>query len=212
MYSEQDIKKNWAQLKAQILKKWNKLNMTDVDYTEGNSIKLKKLVQNKYGLNERFDIEFERICRSTIPTRQHQQHTETKIGEPFKSSNMTNGWKKEKDMTTNSQSEQSKESVAGFNPGTDSTFGYEGLDTNTEQSDVQTGGQVNTKDFMHSTDPIISDRSYSEAPDEFSPNQDPGLKSMDIPLGGSDSSAFHSSAQNAAFNSFEDHSRSTKKL
>lgn len=212
MLIKQDIKKNWQQVKKQILNKWDKLSAADVDHTHGDKVKLKKLVQDKYGFNENFDSEIEKFFSATSQSHKVHPRTGTKTGEPYKSPNMTDGWKKGSGINVGSQSESEKESIAGENPGTDSTWGYQGTDTNTEQSDVHPGGQINTKDFMQATEPIISDRSYSEAPDEFSPNQDPSLKSEDIPLGGIYSSASNSSAQNAVFNSFEDHSRSTKKL
>jgi hypothetical protein len=212
----QYIKENWTLIKSQILKKWNKLNEADVDFTQGDSRKLKTLVQNQYGLSERFDSEFARILHLATsnhsPASQVNNRTGSKLGEPYKSPNMTNGWKKGQGMNVGSSSEKEKENTAGENPGTDSAQGYQGLDSNTEQSDINPAGQTNIKDFMHATDPIISDRSYSEAPDEFSPNQDPSLSATDVPLGGSHSSATNSSANNAVFNSFEDHSRSTKKL
>ena len=189
---------NWPEVKAEVLKKWNKLHAADVEQTKGNSEQLKKLVQDQYKDTSRFDSDYKTICE--------------KCSAPFRSSNMTDGWKKGTGMDVGSQGPKTTTEGAE-NPGTDSTWGYNGVDTNSESSDIHPGGQVNTKEFMQSNDPIISDRSYSEAPDEFSPNQSPRSYATDIPLGGSQSSsAKNSSAHNAVFNSFEDHSRSTKKL
>lgn len=216
MLNSQDIQNNWTHIKSQILKKWNKLNEADVDHTHGNTSKIRKLVQDSYGFGERFDSEFERILLSSKNTKSSSEKADNKsgikMGEPYKSPNMTDGWKKGNGMNVGSSTSKENESHAGENPGTDSAYGYQGTDTNTETTDINPAGQTNVKDFMQTAEPIISDRSYSEAPDEFSPNQDPSLSATDVPLGGSNSSASNSSAKNAVFNSFEDHSRSTKKL
>ena len=199
---------NWPKVKSQVLKKWNKLHDSDVEQTKGNREQLKKLVHDHYKDTSRFDAEYKAICENCS-----QPSAESTATKPYRSPNMTDGWKKGSGMDVGSQSGSNTVTEGSDNPGTDSTWGYNGVDTNSESSDIHPGGQVNTKEFMQSNEPIISDRSYSEAPDEFSPIQNPRSHASDIPLGGGlSSSAKNSSAHNAVFNSFEDHSRSTKKL
>lgn len=225
MFNAYDIKKHWGSLKDQVMTKWSKLNADEVDQSKGDPKKLMTLVQNKYGMNEPFEKEFEKMCDACLAS---DSNTGTQSGkgaahipQPYKSPDMVDGWKSGQGMqTAGTKSEKNVEDVedqeqrASENQGTDSTWGYQGVDTNTHQPDVNSGGQVNSKDtdFMNKYEPIISDRTYSEAPDEFSPNQFSRSTRETIPPGGSDSSAKNSKAFNASFNSFEDHSRSTKKL
>ncbi len=209
MFNNDEIKKHWIELKAQLLLRWDKLNEFDVDDSQGDPQKLRTLVQNQYGLAEPFETEFKKICATTFLQNKPTKKTDEK--QPYKSSNMTDGWKAGEGMQTNSKNNSEK--TADTNPGTDSNWGYNGVDTNSHQPEINSGGQVNSKDtdFTNKSEPIISDRTYSEAADEFSPNHFSHF-SETIPLGGIDSSANYSSAKHAAFNSFEDHSRCTKKL
>ena len=217
MVSDKEIRTNWKTIKAHILKRWDKLNPADVEQTKGRSDQLKRLVEDHYGHSERFEYDYQNICEEYQHASRNQSHDKNtgSVGQPYRSPDMVDGWKKGNGMQVGSQSGKSTE-TAGENPGTDSTWGYQGLDTNTEESDINPGGQTNSKEpqnFISTNDQNISDRSYLEAPDEFSSNQDPNLKKVtDTTLGGVQSSATFSSADNAAYYLFGDHSRSTRKL
>jgi hypothetical protein len=64
--NNQQIEKNWPQIKSQVLSKWNKLSDSDVERTHGSLGSLAELVHTKYGKDEDFDTAYERICESCV--------------------------------------------------------------------------------------------------------------------------------------------------
>jgi hypothetical protein len=66
--NNQQIEKNWPQIKSQVLSKWNKLSESEVERTHGSVGPLEKLVHTKYGIDEDFDSAYERICESCVST------------------------------------------------------------------------------------------------------------------------------------------------
>lgn len=218
MFKHKQIENNWEKIKTRVLQKWDKLDNADVEQTKGDAQSLSRLVYDKYGMGEHFHSEYKAICASCIHSGKEESKTQTERL-PYRSPNMTDGWKTNQGMQTASnvsahENADGQTDNVSANQERNSGWEYQADEVSSQTDNINPGQQVNVKEtdeFKQSTQNIISDRSYS-APDEFISIQSPGRTRVDIPLGGSFSSASNSSANNAAFNSFEDHSRNTKKL
>jgi hypothetical protein len=188
MLNEQQIQKNWPQVKTQVLSKWNKLSEADIESTKGNADSLNKLVNSKYGNVPDFDKAYEAMYsslnKSAVPSKNDIENRSA-IAPSAEAGLHTN--------STEDFSHEAGDELSAYSPDAPRS-------TSVEEEDAEFIKLDNNESNTQFT-----------APDEFYPSQDPSPSREDITLGRNTSSATTQSTAQAASISSEVASNDAKK-
>ena len=62
MLTSKKIQNNWSRIKVEVVQKWGRLTLQELEKTSGSFVLICKLVKEKYGNVGNFYNEFEKIC------------------------------------------------------------------------------------------------------------------------------------------------------